>query len=76
MQRLLVPNSVKSIPNWSFQGCSAAYVEINMEDVPGYAFTNFLSALKELRFREDVKTIDRHAFGFISKDGSLEKVNV
>lgn len=74
MQRLLVPNSVKSIPNWSFQGCSAAYVEINMEDVPGYAFTNFLSALKELRFREDVKTIDRHAFGFISKDGSLEKV--
>ena len=74
MQRLLVPNSVKSIPNWSFQGCSAAYVEINMENVPGYAFTNFLSALKELRFREDVKTIDRHAFGFISKDGSLEKV--
>lgn len=76
MQRLLVPNSVKSIPNWSFQGCSAAYVEINMENVPGYAFTNFLSALKELRFREDVKTIDRHAFGFTSKDkdGSLEKV--
>lgn len=74
MQRLLVPNSVTSIPNWSFQGCSAAYVEINMENVPGYAFTNFLSALKELRFREDVKTIDRHAFGFTSKGGSLEKV--
>ena len=74
MQRLLVPNSVKSIPNWSFQGCSAAYVEINMENVPGYAFTNFLSALKELRFREDVKTIDRHAFGFTSPGGSLEKV--
>ena len=74
MQRLLVPNSVTSIPNWSFQGCSAAYVEINMENVPGYAFTNFLSALKELRFREDVKTIDRHAFGFTSKGGPLEKV--
>lgn len=74
MQRLLVPNSVTSIPNWSFQGCSAAYVEINMENVPGYAFTNFLSALKELRFREDVKTIDRHAFGFTETDGSLEKV--
>ncbi len=74
MQRLLVPNSVKSIPNWSFQGCSAAYVEINMENVPGYAFTNFLSALKELRFREDVKTIDRHAFGFTSKGSPLEKV--
>lgn len=74
MQRLLVPNSVKSIPNWSFQGCSAAYVEINMENVPGYAFTNFLSAFKELRFREDVKTIDRHAFGFTSKGSPLEKV--
>ena len=74
MQRLLVPNSVTSIPNWSFQGCSAAYVEINMENVPGYAFTNFLSALKELRFREDVKYIDRHAFGFTSKGSPLEKV--
>lgn len=74
MQRLLVPNSVTSIPNWSFQGCSAAYVEINMKNVPGYAFTNFLSALKELRFREDVKTIDRHAFGFTRTGGSLEKV--
>lgn len=74
MQRLLVPNSVTSIPNWSFQRCSAAYVEINMENVPGYAFTNFLSALKELRFREDVKTIDRHAFGFTSKGSPLEKV--
>lgn len=74
MQRLLVPNSVTSIPQYSFEECSAAYVEINMKNVPGYAFTNYLSALKELRFREDVKTIDRHAFGFTSKGGSLEKV--